>query len=197
MTPRFFTSAAAFRAWLDTHHDTADHLLLGFYKKHAANTGISYTEALDEALCAGWIDGVRTSLDADRYTIRFTPRRPRSIWSVVNTRKVAALEADGRMKPEGRAAFAARDGKRTARYSYERRAAAFDAAAARQFKANPKAWLFFESLPPWYQKTATWWVVSAVKPETRQRRLAKLIDESAHGRWLPEFIRPAVRAAKT
>src|SRR5262249_23767657 len=148
---------------------------------------------LDEALCRGWIDGVRRSLDAVSYTIRFSPRRARSKWSAVNLRRVAALKAAGRMRPEGLAAFDGRVRTR-AQYSYEERPRELPAAYARLFKTNPRAWAFFKAQPPGYRRTATWWIVSAAKEETRQRRLARLMADSARGTRMPEMA-PGKRSA--
>jgi uncharacterized protein YdeI (YjbR/CyaY-like superfamily) len=151
---------------------------------------------VDEALCYGWIDGVRRSVDADRYTIRFTPRQPRSTWSAVNIARVAELTAEGRMAPAGLAAFAARSEARSGIYSYEQRAdAALDPAEEATFQADAAAWAFFQAQPPGYRRTATWWVISAKQAATRQRRLATLIADSAAGRTLAHLTRPP-KAAK-
>jgi uncharacterized protein YdeI (YjbR/CyaY-like superfamily) len=179
---RFFRSAAGFRKWLERHHARASEVWIGFYRKDSGRTGISYAEAVDEALCFGWIDGVRRKVDAESYTNRFTPRKPRSNWSAVNIRRVQALTAAGRMAAAGTTAFETRDPRRTQRYSFEQRPQDLPAAYARRVKSVPGAWAFFSSQPPFYRRVATWWVVSAVKEETRQRRLEALIEASADGR---------------
>lgn len=190
MKPTFFKSGAEFRAWLERHHGDGTELLVGFYKKGSQKRGITYQEALDEALAFGWIDGVRRALDVDRYTIRFTPRRPRSIWSAVNIRRVGELTAAGRMADAGHAAFDKRDEKRSAIYAYERAVAELDPEATKVFKADKKAWAFYRAQAPWYQRTSTHWVVSAKRPETRARRLATLIDYSRNGERLPMLTPP-------
>jgi uncharacterized protein YdeI (YjbR/CyaY-like superfamily) len=189
--PVFFRSAAEFRRWLARNHARAAEILVGFHKKSAANRGITYAEALDEALCFGWIDGVRRGAGEGAYTIRFTPRRARSIWSAVNTRRAAQLTEAGRMAPAGERAFQQRDEARTRRYSYERETCAFADAYLRDFKANRDAWLFFSAQPPYYRRVACWYVMSARKEETRQRRLRQLIEDSARGRRLGLVSRPS------
>ena len=184
--PTFFSSAARFRAWLRRHHGGGE-LLVGFHKIGSGKGGLTYPQALDEALCMGWIDGVRRNLDASSYTVRFTPRKKGSFWSAVNVRHVARLSKEGRMKPEGVVAFDARDEAKTAVYSYERAAAKLGAAQERAFRANKTAWDYFQSEAPWYRRTTTWWVVSAKKEETREKRLARLIADSAQGRRIGPF----------
>jgi uncharacterized protein YdeI (YjbR/CyaY-like superfamily) len=188
---RYFRTPAEFRRWLQKHHATERELLVGLYRKAAAHKGITYAQALDEALCFGWIDGVRRGVDDERSTIRFSPRRPNSVWSRVNVAHVRRLIAEGRMAPAGLAAFERRDPKRTGVYSFERDAAAFDQAAEKTFRRNRKAWRFWEAQPPGYRKTATWWVVSAKREETRARRLETLIGHSAKGERLPALVSPA------
>ena len=178
--PTFFKSAADFRAWLDKHHASAEELLVGFHKK-ALGKGITYAQALDEALCYGWIDGVRRRVDAEAYSIRFTPRRPGSIWSAVNVRHMERLIASGATKPPGLSVYQGRDQKKTNLYSYERATAKFDAALEAQLRANKKAASFFEAQPPGYRKVIAHWVTSAKKEETRARRMAQLIATSAKG----------------
>lgn len=192
MTPTFFKSAATFRAWLSRHHDSEQELLVGFHKVATGRPTMTYKEALDEALAFGWIDGVRRRLDDASYTIRFTPRRPTSIWSAVNIRRVKELEADGRMAPAGLAAFASRDEKRSAIYSYERRHAELDAESLQVFSANARALAFYEKQAPWYRRTTAHWVLNAKRPETRARRLRTLIDYSARGERLPMLTPPRV-----
>jgi uncharacterized protein YdeI (YjbR/CyaY-like superfamily) len=180
MKPVFFETAAAFRTWLKKHHAGEPELLVGFHKK-ATGRGITYPEALDEALAYGWIDGVRKGIAADAYTIRFTPRRRGSIWSVVNTKKVEALIEQGRMQPAGLRAFRERDLKKTLRYSYEREQAQFDPSTEAKLRANRKAAEFFDAQPPGYRRLMTFWIMSAKKEETQTRRLAILIERSAAG----------------
>ena len=183
VTPAFFATPAELRAWFEAHHQDERELLVGFYKKGSGKPSITWPESVDEALCFGWIDGVRRSLGEDAYTIRFTPRQRRSFWSVVNIRRAGELIAEGRMRPAGLAAFEARTGERSGVYSFEQKdEPAFDAAQAQRFQADAKAWAFFQAQPPWYRRTATWWVVSAKKEETRAKRLATLIEDSAAGR---------------
>lgn len=183
----FFASAEEFREWLREHHETATELLVGYHKVATGIPSMTWAESVDEALCAGWIDGIRRRIDDDRYCIRFTPRRPNSSWSNVNVRRVAELTAAGCMLPAGKAAFEAwqrRSGGQTG-YSYEDRDnVQLDRAASRAFRANKAAWEFFQAQPPGYRRTATFWVTSAKKPETRARRLATLIEDSAAGRRL-------------
>jgi uncharacterized protein YdeI (YjbR/CyaY-like superfamily) len=178
MKPTFFAAAADFRAWLEEHHASVRELLLGFYKTGSGRGGITYQQALDEALCFGWIDGVRKRRDESSYTIRFSPRQRRSIWSAVNVRRVGELAAAGRMHPAGTKAFDSRDPARTQIYSYERAAARFDPASERRFRANRVAWRFFESQAPSYRRAITGWIMSAKKEETRCRRLDQLIAHS-------------------
>jgi uncharacterized protein YdeI (YjbR/CyaY-like superfamily) len=181
--PTFFATPAELRAWLEAHHQAETELLVGFYKKGSGKPSITWPESVDEALCVGWIDGVRRSLGDEAYTIRFTPRKRRSFWSNVNIRRAGELIAEGRMRPAGLAAFEARSGERSGVYSFEQKdEVAFDAEQARRFQADAKAWDFFQGQPPWYRRTATWWVISAKKEETRAKRLATLIEDSAAGR---------------
>jgi uncharacterized protein YdeI (YjbR/CyaY-like superfamily) len=188
--PSFFKSPAAFRTWLTRHHDGARELWLGFYKKTSGRAGITYPEALDEALCFGWIDGVRKSVDATRYTIRFTPRKSHSKWSAVNVRHVKRLSAEGRMRPAGLAAFERRGPKR-AGYSFEERPQKLPPAYRKRFQARKRAWAFFQKQAPWYRRTSVFWVVSAKKEETRERRLAALIDYSAKRERIPMLTPPS------
>lgn len=177
-SPTFFPSAAHLRRWLEKHHATARDLFVGFHKKHIGR-GITYAQALDEALAFGWIDGVRKRIDADSYTIRFSPRKPHSIWSAVNLRHVRRLIAQGRMHPSGLRVYRERDQRKQSQYSYERAHAKLDPALESLLRANPKASAFFDAQPPGYKRTAIFWIMSAKKPETRARRLAHLIDRSA------------------
>ena len=189
-TTRFFATPAAFRAWLEANHETASELLVGFHKKEGGRPSITWPQSVDEALCFGWIDGVRRSLGQDAYTIRFTPRRPTSIWSAINVRKVAELTKLGKMYPAGLRAFAARTAEKTGVYSFERRAAAALAAAEEKaLRANRRAAAFFDAQAPWYRRAALHWVVSAKRDETRARRLRQLITDSAAGRTIPPLTR--------
>jgi uncharacterized protein YdeI (YjbR/CyaY-like superfamily) len=181
--PLFFTTPAEFRAWLEEHAADETEVVVGFYKKATGRPTMTWTEAVREALCFGWIDGIRRSIDAESYSNRFTPRKPGSNWSAVNIRHVEELKRAGRMTPAGLAAFEARAPARTGVYSYEQRYdARLDAAQEQQFRSSPAAWEFFQSQPPGYRQTAIFWVVSAKREETRARRLATLIDDSANGR---------------
>ena len=186
---RFFETSAQFRAWLQKHHDKETELWLGMYKKGSGRPSVTYKEALDEALCFGWIDGVRKSLDADAYVQRFTPRKSKSYWSAVNTRRANELIAAGRMAPPGRIAFERRDATATAKYSFEREAAAFDAKSLKQFRANRAAWTFFSKQAPYYRRVMAHWISSAKREETRASRLAILIADSAAGRRV-NFLAP-------
>jgi len=180
--PVFFAAPAEFRAWLAENHDRASELWVGFHKKATGQPSITWPAAVDEALCFGWIDGIRRSLGDESYMIRFTPRKPRSTWSAVNIARAKELIAEGRMRPAGLAAFEARSDDRSAIYAYEQR---HDAQLApedeRQFRADERAWSFFEAQPPSYRKTSIWWVVSAKREETRSKRLRTLIEGSAQG----------------
>ena len=185
----FFKHKDDFRAWLAQHHGTAAELWVGFFKKHTGQVGMTYPESVDQALCFGWIDGVRNSVDADSYCNRFTPRKPSSNWSAVNTRRVQELIDAGLMQPPGLAAFQARDPAKANQYSFEREHAAFDAALEKRFRASKAAWSFFQAQPPGYRRTITWWVMSAKRPDTRERRIDRLIEDSAAGRRTGEPAR--------
>ncbi len=190
MEPTFFATPEEFQAWFAANAATANELLVGFHKKGSGLPSITWPEAVDEALCVGWIDGVRKGRDATSYTIRFTPRKPRSIWSAVNIARVAALTAEGRMGPAGLAAFAARAAERSAIYAYEQpEDATLTTEEEALFRAEPGAWDFFIAQRPSYRRPALWWVVSAKRPETRARRLATLIADSAAGRTLAHLTR--------
>jgi uncharacterized protein YdeI (YjbR/CyaY-like superfamily) len=182
--PTFFKSGAQFRAWLEKHHSNATELLVGFHKIGSGKGGIGYQHALDEALCYGWIDGVRRSHSADSYAIRFTPRKSGSHWSKINITRAHELKAAGLMHDVGLAAFERRDEGKTINYSYELRAATLTPASEKRFKANRAAWAFFTSQAPSYQRHAKFFVMSAKKEETRVKRLEILIADSAAGRRL-------------
>jgi uncharacterized protein YdeI (YjbR/CyaY-like superfamily) len=181
--PTFFASPADFRAWLEEHHDQNQELWVGYYKKATGKPSITWPESVDEALCFGWIDGLRKRVDEESYMIRFTPRRETSKWSSVNIERVEELIAQERMHPAGLEAFENRTAEKSGTYAYEQREAAkLDAAQEQQFRANPQAWAFFQAQAPWHRKTAIWWIVSAKKEAPRQKRLATLIEDSAQGR---------------
>jgi uncharacterized protein YdeI (YjbR/CyaY-like superfamily) len=191
MKPKFFATASAFRAWLAANHAKAPELVVGFYKVGSGRPSITWPESVDQALCFGWIDGVRRSLGPEGYTIRFTPRRPRSIWSLNNAKRFGQLRRQGLVAPAGDAAFAQRTAARSGVYSFERgEPARLPAAQEKAFRANAKAWAFFGAQAPWYRRTATHWVVSAKKPETRDRRFATLVADSAAGRTIAPLTRP-------
>jgi uncharacterized protein YdeI (YjbR/CyaY-like superfamily) len=181
MQPTFFATATDFRDWLEAHHDREPELLVGFWKKGSGRASIDWPQARDEALCFGWIDGVRRSLGEESYTIRFTPRRPGSLWSKVNVARFHELKAEGRTTPAGEAAFEPDREDRT-HYSYESGERSFAPADEKLFRANQAAWADWEKRPPGYRKMVAHWVTSAKKPETRARRLATLIEDSAAGR---------------
>jgi uncharacterized protein YdeI (YjbR/CyaY-like superfamily) len=196
MTPRFFPTSADFRKWLKAEGHKTQELWVGFYKKSSGKPSITYSESVDEALCFGWIDGVRRSVDADAYMVRFTPRKPKSQWSAVNIKRVQQLATSGRMTPPGLRAFEGAESQER-KYSFEQRHEShFDKEAERRFRANRAAWEFFQSQPPWYRRTATFWVVSAKKEETRQKRLATLIDDSAHGQTIKPLTRSVPKRQK-
>jgi uncharacterized protein YdeI (YjbR/CyaY-like superfamily) len=188
--PIFFETPAHFRAWLEEHHEARRELLVGFYKKGSKRPSITWPQSVDEALCFGWIDGIRRGIDSESYSIRFTPRKPTSNWSSVNIARVAELTKEGRMRPAGIEAFERRSEKRSGIYAYEqRKTARLSADQQREFMANHAAWSFFQAQPPGYRQTATYWVVSAKREETRRKRLATLIEDSASGRRLGRLTR--------
>jgi uncharacterized protein YdeI (YjbR/CyaY-like superfamily) len=185
MENRYFETAAQFRAWLAEHHASAAELGVVLYKKASGKASMTWSEAVDEALCFGWIDSIARRLDENARVQRFTPRKPRSNWSVVNIRKVEELTARGLMTPAGLAAFARRSETRSGVYSYENRnLAALDPDREATFLANAGAWAFFSKQPPSYRHTAIYWVMNAKRDETRSKRLAKLIAASTGGRRL-------------
>jgi uncharacterized protein YdeI (YjbR/CyaY-like superfamily) len=192
--PLFFATSDEFRAWLEKHHATATQVLVGFHKKGAGRSSMTWTESVREALCFGWIDGIRRSLGEEAYTIRFTPRNPRSNWSSLNVRHVEELIREGRMTPAGLAAYEARTPERTGVYAFEQRhAARLEHEQKERFRADPKAWAFFQAQPVSYRQTAIYWVVSAKREETRARRLDALIADSAAGRRLAQLTPPVRR----
>jgi uncharacterized protein YdeI (YjbR/CyaY-like superfamily) len=184
MTARYFRTAAEFRRWLAAHHATETELLVGFYKKASGIAGITYQEAVDEALCYGWIDGVLRPLDADSFAQRFTPRTAKSIWSRVNIAKVEGLIKAGRMAAPGLKCYRERDPKRANLYSFERPAMTFSPALARLFRKSAAAWRFFQAQPPGYCRLLTFWVKSPKQEKTRETRLARLIEASSKGKRL-------------
>jgi uncharacterized protein YdeI (YjbR/CyaY-like superfamily) len=190
--PVYFKTAAEFRAWLEKHHASRSELWIGFYKKGSGISGITYKEAVDEALCFGWIDGLLKSVDATRYIQRFTPRRPTSIWSRVNVRHVDRLTAAGKMHAAGLAAFAARNPAKTGVYSFEaKQPAKLPVSYERRFKANRKAWTFFTAQAPWYQRTAIHLIAARKQEATRERWLDRVIEASAAGKRLAALDRAA------
>ncbi len=182
MKPKFFPTQNDFRRWLEEYHDKETELIVGFYKVSTGKPSMTWSESVDQALCFGWIDGVRRSIDAERYSIRFTPRKARSVWSAVNIKKIQALTAKGLMKPAGISAFEKRDEKRSKIYAYENEQKQFSDEFEKRFKANEKAWNFFEKQANWYKKQMVSWVMTAKQEVTREKRLEKLISESENGR---------------
>jgi uncharacterized protein YdeI (YjbR/CyaY-like superfamily) len=186
MHPIFFTTPNELIAWLEGHHDQQQELWIGYHKKSTGRPSLTWPETVDAALCFGWIDGIRKSIDAERYKQRLTPRRKRSTWSAINVKRVQELDAAGQVRPVGLAAFAARKEDKTGIYSHEQREQAelgdeFEA----ELRGNGAAWDFFQAQPASYRKAAIWWIVSARKDETRRKRLATLIADSAAGRTVP------------
>ena len=178
MKPKFFTTQEDFRKWLEENHDQETEIIVGFYRVGLGRKCMNWSEAVDQALCFGWIDGVRRKIDEESYSNRFTPRRAGSNWSAVNIEKVRVLTEKNLMKPAGIAAFAKRKDEKSAVYVYENEARQFSGEFEKRFKANEKAWEFFESQANWYKKQMTNWVMSAKQDATRERRLEKLIGAS-------------------
>jgi len=190
-SPRFFASPFAWRQWLELHHADTGELWVGLYKRNSGRPSITWPEAVDGALCFGWIDGIRKSIDDVSYKIRLTPRKPRSVWSVVNVKRATELAAHGLMHYTGLKAFQKREGNRTEMYSYEqRKRAKLPAGYDRRLRANPAAWAFFKAQAPGYQRVSSWWVISAKKEETRLKRLAVLIEDSEHQQKIGLLTRP-------
>lgn len=181
MQPIYFSHPSEFRKWLELNHQKETGLLVGYYKTGSGKPSITWSESVDEALCFGWIDGVRQSIDEARYQIRFTPRKPNSIWSLVNCRKVEALIAQGRMHPAGLASYEKRKEAKSGIYAYEKEEVAFSKEIEKQFKANKKAWAYFQTLAPSYRKPSTNWVMSARQENTRMKRLLQLIADCEAG----------------
>ena len=192
--PRFFSSLSAWRAWLEKHHADSKELWVGLYKLDSGRPSITWPEAVDGALCFGWVDGVRKRVDDISYKIRFTPRKARSVWSAVNVRRATELSAAGLMHPAGLAAFQKRQGNLSAIYSYEqKKSAKLPVAYEKKFRARKTAWEFFQAQPPGYQRTCNFWIISAKKEETRLKRLAVLIEDSEHQRKIGPLTRPTRR----
>jgi len=187
MKPRFFKTQGDFRAWLETHGATAKELWIGYYKKESGKGGLVYRQALDEALCFGWIDGVVKRIDASCYMQRWTPRTRTSSWSLVNTKRVGELMKLGVMAAPGIKAFKERDLKRSGIYLYEQSDRALDPKLQRAFKANKTAWAFFKAQPPGYRRLAIMYIMTAKKEETRQKRFDGILKASAaktRTRWM-------------
>ena len=195
MKPTHFQSATDFRSWLEENHAGVSELWIAFYKKSSGKSGMTYSQAVDEALCFGWIDGIIKRLDAERFMHRFTPRKAVSIWSTLNIQRVERLIAEEKMRPAGLTAFSARTASRTGIYSFESKAAKLPAAFERQFRANPKAWSFFQAQPPGYRRLAIHRVMAPKQEPTRLRWLEKLITESAAGRRLDAMAASAKGSA--
>ncbi len=192
---RFFATPDDFRAWLEQNHATEKELFVGFYKRGSGKPSLTWPESVDAALCYGWIDGVRNAIDELSYRIRFTPRKPTSTWSAINVKRVAELKQLGLMRPAGVNAFDARRGDKTGIYAYEQRKnAKLPPAYEKKFRANKKAWTFFQSQPPWYQRTASYRVISAKQEATREKRLAQLIRDSEAGQPIKELRRTGSKA---
>ncbi len=196
--PTFFATPADFRRWLEKHHEDERELLVGFYKKGSGKPSITWPESVDEALCFGWIDGIRRRIDDDSYSIRFTPRRPDSIWSAVNFKRMGELIAAGRVQPAGLAAFAKRSADKTGVYSYEhqrRTEVRLDPAYEKQLRKDKAAWQYWENETPWYRRIVTRWIMEAKKEETREKRLRELIEASAAGHRIKGVIARKSRPA--
>ena len=188
----FFESAAGLRSWLEENHAIADQAWIGYWKKSSGRGGLTYSESVDEALCFGWIDGLTRGIDDDRYATRFTPRRKGSIWSNVNVKRVGELIASGRMGDAGMVAFEARRADRTGVYAQDMESVEFPVDLEARFRTHEQAWEFWLKQPPGYRRQMTWWVISAKRDETRQRRMDALIEEHAAGRRIDQQHLPGV-----
>lgn len=199
MEPIYFASPVAFRGWLEANHDQAEVVLVGFFKKGTGQPSLTWSDSVDEALCFGWIDGVRRTVDAERYTIRFTPRKAGSVWSKVNVAKVQVLRSQGRMRPAGDTAFELRREGRSGIYAYEQPKVELAESDQAIFRADARAWTFFQDQPAGYRHSALWWVVSAKQAKTRQGRLATLVSCSARAERLPHLAprKPAGRPGRS
>lgn len=184
MKPTFFATDDDFRKWLEEHHETDSELLVGFWKVGSGKRSMTWSESVDQALCFGWIDGVRRRIDDDSYSIRFTPRRTTSIWSAINIAKIEVLSEKGLMQPAGIAAYEKKEDKRAVIYSYENQPREFEPQYEKRFRTNKKAWTFFEAQPAGYRKLMIYRVTSAKQETTRQSRLEKLIAASEDGKRL-------------
>lgn len=187
--PTFFADAQKFRDWLEKKHNQEKELWVGFYKKNSGKANMTWSESVDQALCFGWIDGIRKSIDGDSYKIRFTPRKPKSNWSAVNLKKMEELTKNGLMRPPGKAIFEKREYKRTEVYSFEQDSIELKKAYEQKIKTKPKAWKFYNKLAPSYKKASIWWVISAKQEATRVRRLEVLIQSSEEGLKIPHLRR--------
>jgi uncharacterized protein YdeI (YjbR/CyaY-like superfamily) len=192
MRPRFFRSPAEFRSWLEKNHAAVSELWVGLYKGGSGRRGITYSEAVDEALSFGWIDGLTRSMDEARWTIRFTPRKQKSNWSAVNIKRFGELRRQGRVAPPGLDAFERRD-RTERRYSYESPPQRLDPHFEKHFRADRTAWAFWQTAPPSYRKAAMFWVMSAVREETRKRRMSVLIESSRNGQRVPPLTTPTAQ----
>ncbi len=187
---KYFKTSSALRIWYKSNHKKSTELWLGFYKKDSGKASVTYPEALDEALCFGWIDGIRKKIDDEVYTIRFTPRKPKSYWSAVNIKKAESLIESGKMEKSGLIEFEKRDKKKSGSYSFERANVKLKPSFEKKFITNKKAWKFFQSSPSSYKKPAMWWVMSAKQEETRLKRLQQLISDSENGLRIKQMRRP-------
>lgn len=184
LEPIYFESPAEWRAWLEQHHASETEIQVGFYKKNTGRQRMTWSQAVDEALCFGWIDGIVRRVDDERHQQRFTPRKAKSTWSAVNIDKVERLTAEGRMADAGLRAYAARSEENSRIYAFEQVAVELPPEALQRLRADEAAWTFWESRPVGYRRVASWWVVSAKRPETREKRLATLIEDCAAGRLI-------------
>jgi uncharacterized protein YdeI (YjbR/CyaY-like superfamily) len=188
MIQLFFPTQSDLRKWFEKNHNKADELWVGYYKKSTGKPSITWQQSVDEALCFGWIDGIRKSMDENSYKIRFTPRRKGSIWSAVNTKRIKELIKLGLVKPSGLEAFSNRDEKKTKKYSFEQGKVKLPEEYEKKFKANKKAWEYFQKLPTYAKRVSTWWIISSKKQETKLNRLDTLIKCSEEGRKIPPLI---------
>lgn len=197
MNPTFFKTPQKFRAWFDCNHEKKTELWVGFYKKASGKASITWPESVDQALCFGWIDGIRKSLDEESYVIRFTPRRPRSNWSAVNIKRIQELIELGLVHDNGLAAFERRTEKTSVQYAYEQGKIELNKDYEKQIKSNRKAWKYFQEMAPSYRKPSIWWVMSAKREETRLRRLGILIECCEKGERIPNLTnRPRTKKKK-
>ncbi len=188
MSPFFFPTQSDLQKWFEKNHNKADELWVGYYKKSTGRPSITWQESVDEALCFGWIDGIRKSIDEESYKIRFTPRRKDSIWSAVNIKRIKELKKLGLVKPSGLEAFKKRDEKKAKLYSFEQKKVILPKELEKKIKTNKKAWEYFQKLPPYAKRVSTWWVISAKKEETKLNRLNTLIKCSEEGRKIPLLV---------